>query len=81
MTANTIANTELLPDKMGKKLHLKQQKIAPYVFVLPFILSFSIFFLYPIISTVIMSFQEILGPKDITFIGFKNYKNMINEHF
>jgi len=82
MNANTTTRTvELSSKKMSKKLNLRQQKIAPYIFVLPFILSFSIFFLYPIISTVIMSFQEILGPNDVTFIGLKNYKSMINEHF
>lgn len=57
------------------------QKTAPYVFVLPFILSFLVFFLYPIISTVIMSFQRIDGPEDVTFIGFQNYKNLLNPHF
>ncbi len=81
MDAGTVKNTEPLPEKAGKKMHLKQQQIAPYIFVLPFIISFSAFFLYPIISTVIMSFQEILGPRDITFIGLKNYRNMVNEHF
>ncbi len=81
MNTGTVRNTKLIPGKAGMKVHLKQQKIAPYIFVLPFIISFSIFFLYPIISTVIMSFQEILGPKDVTFIGLKNYRNMINEHF
>lgn len=61
--------------------YIKQEKIAPYVFVLPFILTFLIFFLYPIISTIIMSTQQILGPEDVTYIGFQNYKNMINSHF
>lgn len=57
------------------------QKKAPYLFVLPFVVSFLVFFLYPIISTVIMSFQRIDGPESITFIGLKNYKNLINPHF
>ena len=62
-------------------VHFRHEKIAPYVFVLPFILTFLVFFLYPIISTINMSFQEILGPEDVMYIGLKNYKNMINEHF
>lgn len=80
MTANTTGTTNL-PKKSFRKIKLKQQKIAPYIFVLPFIISFLVFFLYPIISTVIMSFQEILGPEHISFVGFRNYKSMINEHF
>lgn len=81
MNINTASSIELKPKKASKKFHLKQEKIAPYIFVLPFILTFLVFFLYPIISTVIMSFQQILGPEDITFVGLKNYRNMINEHF
>ena len=33
------------------------QKAAPYVFIAPFVIIFSIFFLYPIVSTIVMSFQ------------------------
>ncbi len=80
MTVSKTSDPELQLKK-NKRLILRRQRIAPYIFVLPFILSFSIFFLYPIISTVIMSFQEILGPQDIKFIGLKNYKTMINVHF
>lgn len=57
------------------------QTAAPYLFVLPFVISFLIFFLYPIISTVIMSFERIDGPGDVTFIGWQNYMNLLNPHF
>ena len=40
---------------------LYSQKVAPYVFILPFILTFSIFFVYPVINTVAMSFQKVSG--------------------
>ena len=35
------------------------QKAAPYVFVLPFIISFLLFRIYPLCSTITMSFQDI----------------------
>ena len=44
------------------------QKVAPYVFVLPFILSLVIFWAYPLISGIIMSFQDISFGKR-TFVG------------
>ncbi len=59
---------------------LYSQKFAPYLFVLPFIISFSIFFAYPVASTVIMSFQEVL-PGATTFVGFENYKDLFNPTF
>lgn len=65
--------------------HLTYKKrshgIIPYVFVSPFIISFLLFFLYPTISTIIMSFQKIAGPGDVSFIGFKNYQNLLNPLF
>lgn len=60
------------------KKFLYSQKIAPYVFVLPFAITFIIFFIYPISNTVLMSFQNVL-PGQSTFIGLKNYTKMLND--
>ena len=59
---------------------LYSRKLAPYVFVLPFVLVFLAFFLYPIVSTAIMSFQRVV-PGETSFIGFKNYEKMWNSSF
>jgi arabinosaccharide transport system permease protein len=66
-----------------KKIHntINSLKVIPYVFVLPFIITFLLFFLYPIISAIIMSFQDIAGFGDVTFVGFKNYRNLLNPHY
>src|SRR5690606_6014950 len=61
-----------------KRTHfLASQKVAPYVFVAPFILSFSVLTLYPTIKAFIMSFQRIL-PGQVTFIGLSNYVRIFN---
>ena len=57
------------------------QRNAPWIFVSPFIIVFLVFFLYPLISTFIMSFQEIDGPGDVRYVGLKNYRNLANEQF
>ncbi|WP_123043763.1 carbohydrate ABC transporter permease [Cohnella candidum] len=59
---------------------LYSSRIAPYVFVLPFILSFLIFFAYPVYATIVMSFQEVL-PGQTHFIGLANYKDLWNDRF
>jgi arabinosaccharide transport system permease protein len=56
------------------------QKVAPYVFVLPFLIIFSGFYIYPVISTVIMSFQTIL-PGQTVFVGLQNYQKLFNPTF
>ncbi|MDO4548408.1 MAG: sugar ABC transporter permease [Clostridia bacterium] len=67
--------------KRSMKELICSEAVAPYVFALPFILSILIFFVYPIITTVIMSFQEVL-PGQTTFIGWRNYEIMLsNRHF
>lgn len=68
--------------KMTKKSgSLITQRNAPWIFVSPFIIVFLVFFLYPLISTFIMSFQEIDGPGDVRYVGLKNYRNLANEQF
>ena len=64
-----------------KTRRLITEKNAPYIFIAPFVLTFLVFFLYPLVSTFIMSFQDIAGPGDTTFIGLKNYRNLANEQF
>ena len=65
------------PRKPNMKLKLNSQKIAPYIFVLPFVLLFGIFFVYAIGSTIVMSFQSVnIG--DIRFVGLENYRMLMN---
>lgn len=59
------------------KLKINSQKVAPYIFVLPFILTFVIFFVYSIGSTIIMSFQSV-NIKDIQFVGLENYRMLLS---
>ncbi len=57
---------------------LYSQKVAPYVFVLPFLLSFCIFWIYPLCSTVVMSFQEI-KPAGTVWVGTTNYGKLLKD--
>ncbi len=68
--------------KNSKKLKslLYSQKLAPYVFVGPFVITFLLFFLYPIISSIVMSFQEVL-PGKTTFVGLDNFRNLFHGDF
>jgi len=81
MFDDVVTSPDLKPRAGVKKKFFNSKEVVPYIFVLPFIISFLVFFLYPMISTVIMSFQEIAGPEDVKFIGLDNYKNLFNEHF
>lgn len=54
------------------------QKVAPYVFICPFIIVFCTFFIYPMLSTVLMSFQKVL-PGATAFIGLDNYSRLLQD--
>lgn len=60
---------------------LNSKKFVPYVMVLPFVLTFTIFFLYPILSAIHLSFQEVIGFGETQFVGLKNYKSLANPHY
>ncbi|MFZ4452827.1 carbohydrate ABC transporter permease [Salibacterium aidingense] len=59
---------------------LTSKKIAPYVFVTPFIISFLALFLYPMIQAFNMSFQQVL-PGQVTYVGLSNYERLLNPTF
>ncbi|MXI85808.1 carbohydrate ABC transporter permease [Sphaerochaeta halotolerans] len=65
---------------MKLKQSIGSVNITPYVFISPFIASFLIFYLYPIISTIIMGFQQVY-PGQVEFIGLENYQKLNNSEF
>ena len=61
------------------KRFLYSKKVAPYVFVLPFVLTFLIFWLYPLGSSFTMSFQERMMGQQPKWIGFDNYTKLLTD--
>ena len=59
---------------------LYSQKTAPYVFILPFVLTFLVFFAYPVVNTIWMSFQKVAGGGN-QFVGLANYQLLNNPVF
>ncbi|QDP39102.1 sugar ABC transporter permease [Radiobacillus deserti] len=66
------------PNKVYKFLNSKN--VVPYLFVAPFILSFLVLTLYPMVQGIIMSFQSVL-PGQVNFIGLDNYERIFNPTF
>ena len=57
----------------------QQQRLAPYLFVLPFVLTFCLFSLYPYAKSLTYSLYATSGPKDQAFVGFKNYQFLLSD--
>ncbi|WP_208560839.1 carbohydrate ABC transporter permease [Marinilactibacillus kalidii] len=78
MAEQAHASPKTKNNKIGA--FLSSKKVVPYIFVLPFFLSFSILTLYPAINGIIMSFRQIL-PGVVENVGFENYARVFNLNF
>ncbi|QDH19974.1 carbohydrate ABC transporter permease [Saccharibacillus brassicae] len=61
------------------KRFLYSQKVAPYVFVMPFILVFLVFWVYPLGSSFTMSFQKLSLGQEAQWIGLDNYTKLLGD--
>lgn len=53
-----------------------QVKVAPYIYICPFFILFSIFLLYPVIDSFYLSFHKQQGISTPEFVGLQNYMNL-----
>jgi arabinosaccharide transport system permease protein len=71
-------NRQIKRRRKSFKYIFYSQKAAPYFFILPFVITFLLFFSYPIASSTVMSFQKVV-PGSETFIALKNYKRLFSD--
>lgn len=61
---------------------MKKNNLYAYIFLLPWILSFLIFWLYPLIYSFVLSFSEYKTlTNEIEIIGFGNYIKLLNDPY
>lgn len=61
------------------KKFIYSQKVAPYVFVLPFVLVFAVFWVFPLFNSFGMSFQKTTLGQGSEWIGLANYEKMLGD--
>src|SRR6476659_1169545 len=57
----------------------RRRSFWAYAFLAPFVILFTVFLLYPILSTVLISLQKKDGLGPGTFIGLANYQALLND--
>lgn len=55
---------------------MKQKKYIPWLYILPYFISFMIFFVIPFLYGIVMSFTNYDFSSNVKFIGMKNYINL-----
>ncbi|QOV90931.1 carbohydrate ABC transporter permease [Humisphaera borealis] len=56
-----------------------RRPLAPYLFLLPFLLVFAIFFLTPLLQSVVMSVRSYSGPRESHFVGTAHYQYLLQD--
>ena len=61
------------------KRFLHSEKVAPYVFVFPFVIIFLVFWFYPLCNSFVMSFQERMLGQAPKWVQFSNYSKLLGD--
>ncbi len=61
------------------KLWSVQRRAAPYLFLLPFLILFFGFILYPLGNSVVLSFEKTAGPRLTRFAGLTHYRFLLHD--
>jgi ABC-type sugar transport system permease subunit len=63
-----------------RSLWALQARLAPYLFIAPFVLLFAVFMLYPLVRSVVLSLHQTAGtPSTIRFVGLRNFAFLVRD--
>ena len=58
----------------------RRRRMAPYLFISPFFIGYAIFFLYPVLWALYLSFFQQVGiGSEPKFVGLQNYANLLSD--
>lgn len=61
-------------------MHRWSRRLAPYLFISPFFVGYAVFFLYPVLASLRLSFFNQTGINTVPrFIGFGNYERLLSD--
>jgi arabinosaccharide transport system permease protein len=61
-----------------RRLSLYDVRLAPFVFLLPFMAVFLVFRIWPLVQAVEMSFQDVQGLQVNDWVGLRNYQSILD---
>ena len=73
-----MANKKITVSPMSRRLVMREN-VAAYLFMLPFLLFFVAFVLYPMFMCIFTSFFDATMKREDIFIGVQNYKELFND--
>ncbi|MFZ0544472.1 MAG: sugar ABC transporter permease [Candidatus Promineifilaceae bacterium] len=71
---------EMIEDKESSRLRrIVRENLTAYVYVLPALIIYGVFFLYPAFRLILLSLQKWDGLKEPTFVGLGNYDALLHD--
>lgn len=67
------------PAAQASRWFVLQYRMAPYLFVSPFLILFATFGVYPIVKSLMLSFYVTNGPKSAVFVGLQNFWFLLSD--
>lgn len=58
---------------------LSPQALAPWGFLVPFLLIFSVFTVWPLFQSLLLAFQQTFGPRTAAFVGLENFRFLLRD--
>ncbi len=56
-----------------------QPRLAPWLFLSPFLLVFLVFTAYPLVQAMVLSLQQTFGPQHTRFVGLRNFQFLLSD--
>ena len=79
--ATSIVSSEPKSNRKIRKAasYQMQRRLAPYLFVSPFVILFAAFMLWPIIKSIILAFYATSGPQYQVWVGPANFRFLLHD--
>lgn len=61
------------------KPYRAEPKWIPWLFLSPFLVTITVFLAWPLVQSMLMSFQQTYGPKTSSWVGFANFKFLLSD--
>lgn len=71
--AAKVSNAAPTPDNAPQGRYRAEPRWVPWVFLAPFLISFAVFLVWPLLQSVMLAFQQTFGPKTTTWVGLDNF--------
>jgi ABC-type sugar transport system permease subunit len=77
--AETSTPLRTVPPAAPAGRYRAEPRWVPWVFLAPFLLTYGVFLVWPLVQSVLLAFQQTFGPKSSAWVGLENFRYMFGD--